>query len=77
MNSDLKSRIKTFGQQNFSPLGNYVAVGMKVRSAQMGDTRLIEFFKLDSEDKEPASTLFAAHNLQCQFVINAIAFMPG
>ena len=61
----------------FSPLGNYVAVGMKVRSAQMGDTRLIEFFKLDSEDKEPASTLFAAHNLQCQFVINAIAFMPG
>ena len=49
---------------------------MKVRSSQVGDTRLIEFFKLDSESTEPASTLYAAHNLQCQFVINAIAFMP-
>ena len=59
-----------------SPLGDYVSVGMKVRSSQQSETKLIEFFKLDSTDTNPAGILKTKSNQSSQFVINAIAFMP-
>ena len=62
----------------FSPLGDYIAVGMKVRSAPpTSETRLIEFFKTSEENQSnPAGILLANNNQSNQFVINAIAFMP-
>jgi len=63
---------------SLSPLGDYIAVGMKVRSAPpTSETRLIEFFKTSEENQSnPAGILLANNNQSNQFVINAIAFMP-
>jgi len=63
---------------SLSPLGDYIAVGMKVRSAPpTTETRLIEFFKTSEENQSnPAGILLANNNQSNQFVINAIAFMP-
>ena len=72
----------------FSPLNNYIAIGMKVRRSLPSthrDSPLIEFYKLDEAGQcnrisamkpvTPGNDL-RYRNYQ-QFVVNAISFIPG